>query len=435
MIKLLQKKGELEVHLPSKWKVAQTIFKEPAQVDASPSELMKTALDNPVGAPRLEELLKPGSKVAVVVDDMTRHTPVKDLLPPLLEVIDGAGIPPEDVDIVIGVGTHRPMTTDEIKERVGAGIVKSYRIQNHDAHSSELVVMGELPGYGPVSFNAAVARADVKVIVGSIVPHVHNGFGGGPKNIMPGICNFDTIRRHHMKNVLHHRARVGIVEGNPFLKDTIEIAKLAGVNFAVQCLGDTIGQIYEVLAGDVFGVYGLGIEKQKKHLGVQVSGRSDVTLVSSHPYDEGVQIMKAFMPSAMVTKDGGSILVVTELKDPLPDFFLDSVKKVRGDGNPHAEARALEKLKHYEPLIEEGAMDFNMAIILILAITRRFKLVLVGHEVLRDAAKAIGCRYSPDLSTALKEESSRVKEASVSIIPAGGYIFPIISEPFYLLEN
>jgi nickel-dependent lactate racemase len=432
MIKLLQKRGDLPVDLPPNWKIIETIFKEPAQVDGPPVQLMKRALGSPIGAPPLEQLLRPDSKVAIVVDDLTRQTPVKVLLPGLLEVMDKQGVSAENLDIVIGVGTHRPMTAEEISERVGREVVERYRVQNHDARSPDLVVMGELPGYGPVSFNAAVAGADVKIAVGSIIPHVHNGFGGGPKNIMPGICDFDTIRRHHMKNVLPPGSRVGIVEGNPFLDDTVRIAELAEINFAVQCLGDTTGRIYEILAGDLLEVHRAGMKMQTERLGVRVSGKADVTLVSSYPYDEGVQVMKAFMPAALATKEGGSIFVVTELVEPLPDFFLESVRKVRGGGGAEAEERALEKLKRCEPLIEEAAMDFNMAMILILAMTRRFNLVLVGHAVLKDAADAMGCEYSPDLRTALDKESGRLKEASVSIIPGGGYIYPIISAPFYL---
>jgi len=435
MIKLLQKKGDLRVDLPPVWKIIQTIFKEPATTHASPLQLMKKALDNPIGSPRLEDMLRPESKVAVVVDDLTRHTPVKDLLPGLLEVINKQGVPRKNVDIVIGVGTHRSMNQAEIDERIGGEVAKTYHVQNHDARSPDLVVMGEVPGYGPVSFNATVARADIKIAIGSIIPHVHNGFGGGPKNIMPGICDFNTIRQHHMKNVLHHKARVGIVQDNPFLEETIEIAKLAKMNFVVQCLVDTMGQIYEVLAGDMLEVFYQGIDRQTRQLGVPVARQADVTLVSSYPYDEGVQIMKALMPAAMVTKDGGAIVLVTELMEPLPDFFLNAVKKVRADWNNQGKANPLDKLRRHEPLIEGAAMDFNMAIILIISIIKRFNLVLVGHDVLRDAAEAMGCEYSPDLNIALSKESARIKEASVNIIPAGGYVFPIIPEPFYLLEE
>ncbi|MBW1766207.1 MAG: hypothetical protein JRJ65_04055 [Deltaproteobacteria bacterium] len=249
---------------------------------------------------------------------------------------------------------------------------------------------------------------------------------------MPGICDFDTIRRHHLKNYLHPRSRIGITEDNPFLRDTIQIAKLARVDFAIQCLDDALGRIFDVLAGDVFAVHQTAIEKETEQLGIPVSGKTDITIVSSFPYDEGIQIMKAFLPAAMVTKPGGTIFVVTELTEPLPEFFLESVHKVMGDDCDEAQAHIVEKLDKHEPLIEGAGMDFTLALVLIFCVSRQFKLTMIGHDVLREAAAAMGCDYSPDLITALQGERKNRQEASVSVIPAGGYVFPVISEPFYL---
>jgi lactate racemase len=433
MIKLLLKRGDFKADLPASWEVKHTIFKEAQPARAGLQTMMTQALSKPIGSPKLEELLKPNSKVAIVVDDLTRHTPVGDLLPSLLKVIESKGVPKGNVSIVIGNGTHRAMDEKEIEARVGVGVAKAYRVENHDARSKDLVVMGELPGYGKISFNATVMKADVKITVGTIIPHVHNGFGGGPKNIMPAICNFDTVRKHHLKTALHERARVGIAESNPFLDDLMAIARLARMNFTVQCLNDSFGKVYDILAGDVFDVFRAGIERQSQALGVAVSSKTDVTIVSAFPYDEGVQIMKSFMPSAMVTKLGGSIFVVTELLEPLPGFFLDSIRKIKGDDTCVIDPGAADKLSRCEPLIEGVGVDFNMALLLVLAVAKKFNLALIGHEVLKDLAKAMECKWYPDLDTALQKESKKGEKKTVSVIPAGGYIFPIIEEPFELL--
>jgi nickel-dependent lactate racemase len=433
MIKLLLKKGELQSRLPSEWEVKHTIFKEAQPVRAGLQEMMTQALSKPMGSPKLEELLKPASRVAIVVDDLTRHTPVSELLPSLLKVIEGRGVAKGNVTIVIGTGTHRPMDQKEIEARLGGEVAKAYRVENHDARSKDLVVMGELPDYGKISFNATVMKSDIKITVGTIIPHVHNGFGGGPKNIMPAICNFDTIRKHHLKTALHQRARVGVAESNPFLDDLMAIARLAKVNFCVQCLNDSFGQVYDILAGDVFEVFRAGRDRQSRALGVAVSGKTDATIVSAYPYDEGVQIMKSFMPSAMVTKTGGSIFVVTELVEPLPGFFLDSIRKIKGKDECIIDPGAEDKLSRCEPLIEGAGVDFNMALLLVLAVAKKFKLALTGHEVLKDLAKAMECKWYPDLDTALQKESKKGEKKTVSVIPAGGYIFPIIEEPFELL--
>jgi len=434
MIKLLLKRGDLPINLPSDWEVKHTIFKEAQPVRSGLQDMTAKALSKPIGSPRLGDLLKPSSKVAIVVDDLTRHTPISELLPGILSVIESKGVPKGNVTIVIGTGPHRPMDQTEIETRLGEGVAHAYRVENHDARSKDLVVMGELPGYGKISFNATVMKADVKITVGTIIPHVHNGFGGGPKNIMPAICNFDTVRQHHLKTALHRQARVGIAETNPFLDDLMAIARLARVSFSVQCLNDSFGNVYDILAGDVFEVFGDGIRRQSQALGVSVSGKTDATIVSAFPYDEGVQIMKSFMPSAMVTKLGGSIFVVTELLEPLPAFFLDSIRKIKGDDTCIIDPGAADKLSRCEPLIEGVGVDFNMALLLVLAVAKKFNLSLIGHEVLQDLAKAMECKWYPDLGTALQKESRKGEKKTVSVIPAGGYIFPIISEPFELLE-
>jgi nickel-dependent lactate racemase len=434
MTRLLLKKGDLQVSLPSNWEVKHTIFKEAHPVRAGRQEMMIQALSKPIGAPKLEDLLKATSKVAIVVDDLTRHTPVKDLLPGLLEVIENKGVPKKNVTIVIGTGTHRPMDEKELSERLGEKVAKTYRVENHDARSNSLVVMGELPAYGKISFNATVMKADVKIILGTIIPHVHAGFGGGPKNIMPAISNFETIRKHHLKTALDSKARVGIADGNPFLEDLMSIARLARISFAVQCLNDSFGNVYDILAGDVFEVFQAGIRQQSGALGVPVAGKTDVTIVSAFPYDEGVQIMKSFMPSAMVTKTGGSILVVTELKEALPDFFLKSIQEIKGDDHCTITSAAADKLNRCEPLIEGVGVDFNMALILVLAVAKKFRLSLIGNKVLKDLADVMGCKYYADLDTAVREERKQGEKKTVSVIPAGGYIFPMISEPLNLLD-
>lgn len=433
MVKLLLNKGDLQVRLPSGWELKHTIFKDAQAVRGGIQDLAAEALSKPIGSARLEDSLKPGSKVAIVVDDLTRHTPISDLLPPLLKVIGSRGVPKGNVTIVIGTGTHRPMDQKEIEARLGKDVAGAYRVENHDARSKDLVAMGELPGYEKISFNATVMKADVKITVGTIIPHVHNGFGGGPKNIMPAICDFETIRKHHLKTALHQRARVGVTESNPFLDDLMAIARLARMTFTIQCLNDSFGHVYDVLAGDVLDVFQAGISRQRQALGVAVSEKTDVTIVSAFPYDEGVQIMKSFMPSAMVTKLDGSIFVVTELQEPLPGFFLDSIRKIKGDADCIIDPGASEKLRRCEPLIEGVGVDFNMALLLVLAVAKKFNLSLIGHEVLQDLAEAMACTWYPDLVTALQKESRRDEHKTVSVIPAGGYIFPIISEPFDLL--
>ena len=63
---------------------------------------VKEALANPIGTKPLKELVKPGEKVCLVVSDITRGWIRNDLLlPPLLDVLNSAGVPDENIFIGI----------------------------------------------------------------------------------------------------------------------------------------------------------------------------------------------------------------------------------------------------------------------------------------------------------------------------------------------
>ena len=434
MVTLFRKKGNLEVDLPKDWELLQTLYKEGEKARRPLRDLIEEALDHPNDSRPLEKMLKPGIRVAIVVDDGTRPTPIRELLPPLLKRIHQCGVFKKDVDIVIGVGTHRPLSQKEIEERCGKEVVKAYRIQNHNARSGDLIRMGEVPGFGTVSMNATVMEADVKITLGSILPHVHNGFGGGPKGVMPGICDFETVRKHHLKNVVDHRSILGNITDNPFYRDCCQIARLASVDFSVNCLFDSLGEVFEVLAGNLFAVHDLGIKKTKEALGVPISKISDLTIVSSFPYDEGPQIVKPVLPAAMITQPGGTIFLLAEISAPLPEFFLESFSKIRDCGGEEAEGRIREKLRCVEPIIE-GPMDFNMALILIFFVSKKYRVVLVADEVLREAALRMGFDYAPDLLGAIQETKKQKENLTVNLIPAGGYIFPLIRGGFRLMGS
>jgi nickel-dependent lactate racemase len=240
--------------------------------------------------------------------------------------------------------------------------------------------------------------------------------------------------KHHLKNVQDHRSIIGNIPANPFYKDLCQFAKLIPIDFSVNCLFDGFGRVSGTLAGNAYSVHEAGIRKVREELGVQVPEKTDITLVSSYPYDEGPQIVKPILPAAMVTKPGGTILLWSEISAMLSESFLENVAKVRGDGGDEVEACIKGKLCRVEPLIEEvRGVDLNLALVLIFFVTRKFRVVL-ADKVLKNAAGMLGFEYAPDLPTAIEKEKERKKNPTVNVIPAGGYVFPIVSEPFHLID-
>lgn len=168
------------------------------------------------------------------------------------------------------------------------------------------------------------------------------------------------------------------------------------MDMSICCIYDSLGHVCDVVAGDMFAVHRGGIEKTKASLGVPVAHTTDVTLVSSYPYDEGPQIVKPVLPAAMATNPGGAIFLVADISAPLPDFFLDSFSTLRACGDDGGEAFIRQKLECAQPIIE-GPMDFNMAVILVFFAAMKYRIVLVADRLLEDAARRMGFDYAEDL--------------------------------------
>ncbi len=129
-------KEEISLALPESWHLAATL--EPASLPgvADTAGQVRRSLGEPIGSPRLRELARAGAKVAVVIDDVSRPTPVALILPAVLEELAQAGVRREDIVLVTALGVHRPMQEDEMAQRVG-GAPDGLRWENHNCHDPE----------------------------------------------------------------------------------------------------------------------------------------------------------------------------------------------------------------------------------------------------------------------------------------------------------
>ena len=95
---------------------------QPAAVNVKAE--VERALKEPVGSKRLCEIVKPESKVAVVVDVASRKTPGELMLLPLLAELNGAGVKDEQVTVVFGCGTYGAVKPEEALKLIGEEALK-----------------------------------------------------------------------------------------------------------------------------------------------------------------------------------------------------------------------------------------------------------------------------------------------------------------------
>ena len=163
---------------------------------------LEQALDSPLGMAKLESLVGPGARVAIVVDDPSRWTPVREALPIVLERLHAAGVGREDVTITVGVGRHHAVDPETMARRLGDEIADAYPCYSPPVDDlSAYVDLGSTPQGVPVRIFRPVAQADLRILIGSVLPHLQAGFGGGYKLIFPGTSHRTTLGALHRQGL------------------------------------------------------------------------------------------------------------------------------------------------------------------------------------------------------------------------------------------
>lgn len=254
---------------------------------------LRAALDVPQGGKRLERLVAPGAKIAIVVDDPSRWTPVRQALPPVLERLHRAGVRPEDVDICFGVGRHNAVQPEAMRQRLGDAVVSSYR--THSPPVDDLRAydhLGTTRDGIPVRVYAPVARADVRVLIGSVLPHLQAGFGGGWKLVFPGCSHRITLGALHRQGLDggrtngHDASRLlgGDIEANPMRQAIRRAAeRLPGASFSISHLLGTSSQLLDVATGDPSAVEVL-LARQARARFASPGDEADVVVAGNYPW-------------------------------------------------------------------------------------------------------------------------------------------------------
>lgn len=93
--------------------------------------VIEEALQRPIGQEPLERRVKPGDRVLIISDDITRLTPSNRLIPPLLARLNRAGVPDRRIACIMALGTHRYMTEAEMIAKVGEAVFRRIYVFNH----------------------------------------------------------------------------------------------------------------------------------------------------------------------------------------------------------------------------------------------------------------------------------------------------------------
>lgn len=303
----------LDVLIPSK---------APKVADASLA--VREAIHNPIGSADLATLARGKHRVVIVINDITRPSPTKLLVEEIDRKLKSAGVIDSDITILVATGNHRANTEQELIGMLGEELYRRFNVKNHNASDpAELAYVGRTMRGLEIVVNRLVVESDLTITTGIITPHQSAGFSGGRKSIVPGVAGVRSVEQHHSFPIRPDHPVMGTLENNSFHDEAVEAALTVGVDFIVNVVRNSDGEIVSVVAGDLVKAHEQGVRECMKVWGVSVSGRYDITITSPGGYPKDFdmhQAQKALATAEMITKPGGTIILVAECPDGIGKF-------------------------------------------------------------------------------------------------------------------
>jgi len=418
LIKLPYGSKELEISIPENNLMGVYSPKAVSSVTDIKEEA-KRALANPIGAQSLHDLVKGKEKVVILADDITRLTPTEQIIPVMLDEMNRAGIKDEQVTIIIALGTHRDMTSEEILLKFGQEVVDRVKILNHDFINPEaLVDLGETPNGTPISINKLAYDADFKIGIGSIVPHHIPGFAGGAKIVQPGISGLDTTGSTHLLSVQEKRSYLGVVD-NPVRRELNQIARQIGMDVIFNTVLDPCGNVIRAFYGDLEKAFLKGVELSTEVYAVKLPREADIVLASSHPCDlEFWQAHKTLYAADRAIKENGIIIVVSPCSE--------GVSKVHGEiieitSKTSEEVREMIKNNHFENLTA-AALAIAWA-----QVKEREKVFIVSGGITTEEGYKLGFTPFETVEEALEKAfQEKGKDAEIVVLTHAPDTLPVI---------
>lgn len=414
----------LPVELPEE-QVDFTGELRPARLPADWKAELYRCLEEPTAGPALGTLLRPDQHIVILVEDNTRHTPVREILPVLCRYLTERGCALSRLEVHVAPGTHRILTGEELAEKLGPFAMEHLKITQHDYRDeSALVKMEDVSISGmtiPVTVNRAAVEADLLIGVGNIIPHPNAGYSGGAKILCPGCCGRETVSAMHTAAALMGYLPLGMEEND--CRDSLEqVARQVGLDFIVNVVLDAENRVAGVVTGDFVKAHRAGAKIAREVFGVPIHAPADILISCSYPYDiDYWQCEKALISGYFAVKQGGIIV--------LPAPCLEGLAHNHDELSQWLPLSSAEAARRIREIHEAGgAGDLVAAAIALGAATVREKADIYLYTTGLTAAEKepLGYRCFDSLQSAVDAALAARPGGRVGILPRGGDCLPYL---------
>jgi len=260
----------------------------------------------------------------VVINDITRPAPSRELLSAILDELGAAGVPAGAVTVVIATGNHRPNSPAEIAGMIGEEFARTLRVINHNCEDDGALTPIAAPGVDvPVRVNSHVAKASLRILTGLIAPHQAAGYSGGRKSLAPGVAGLETIAKQHSFPIRPYNPAMGRMKGNPFHDVAVTVARTVGIDFIVNVVKNCKGEVVHAVAGELEAAHEAGVAVCEQSWAVTFPQRYDAVIVTPGGFPRDIdlhQSQKAMSTAELVVAERGVIVLLAECADGIGKF-------------------------------------------------------------------------------------------------------------------
>ncbi|MFC1874442.1 lactate racemase domain-containing protein [Chloroflexota bacterium] len=306
---------ELELRLLPSWDVDVCYMKGHHRPPLSEKEV-RDAFRNPINSPPIRELARGAREVVILFDDMTRPTPVAQIIPYVLEELREAGVTDGGIRFIAALGAHGALHGVDFRKKLGEDICDRFPVYNHNPYEN-CTFVGTTSRGTPVAINSEVMNCDFKIGIGCIIPHVMTGFGGGGKIILPGVASMDTIEANHdslMRKAIEtkqeDRIGLGLFEDNALRLDIDEAARIAGLDVKIDAVVNLQREIAALFVGEVTAAHHEGMNFARNFFATELPEGADIVIANT--YSKANEAMLGVPVGAgLLSKNGGDLVLIT----------------------------------------------------------------------------------------------------------------------------
>lgn len=417
-------KSTIDLHIDEKnLKAVMTAKMHDFKPEKGEAELVKDALDHPIGTKTLCELAKGKKNVVIVTSDHTRAVPSRITLPLELAEIR-KGNPDAEITILIATGLHRPTTEEEQRHMFGDEIVDhEHIVVNKAFEPDDFVMMGTLPSGAEFHVNKVAANADLLITEGFIEPHFFAGFSGGRKSILPGVCSKETVNENHSyKAIASPYAKTGVLEHNPIHEDMVCAARMVNVQFILNVALNAEKKVIAAWAGDLEQAHAEGVAFIRKWSQCEsITGDIVVTSNGGYPLDQNLyQSPKAVATAEACAGDDGVIIMCCSCCDGMGGTYFAKLIQM---GTPEEIDAYLSKIPAKETIPEQWCPQIYARIL------HKHKMILVSTFLDEETVKKCNMIPAKTVDEALeKAYEIKGRDAQVVVIPDGVSVLAVAPE-------